>query len=451
MEENSINLEKTILMLLTQKKFAALRDILMTLNPADIAVVLDDLKEDKISVLFRILPKDTAAEVFVEMDADTQEYLISAFSDKELKEIIDELYLDDAVDIVEEMPANVVKRILKNTDPETRKSINELLKYPEDSAGSIMTIEYVSLRSKMTVTEAIKRIRRTGVDKETIHTCYVIADNRELLGMISLRTLLLADEELTVSELMDSNPIFVKTHDDKEEVARSFEKYDLIAMPVVDDENRLVGIVTVDDAIDVLTEEATEDIEKMAAITPSDRPYMKTGAFDIYKARIPWLLLLMLSSTFTSIIITSFENALAAQVALTAFIPMLMGTAGNSGSQSSVAIIRGLSLGEIEFRDILVILFKELRVSILCGTTLAVCTFFKVIYFDGLSVMISLIVSMSLLITVIAAKLVGSSLPVLAKKVGFDPAVMASPFITTIVDALSLIVYFNIAQAFLNI
>ncbi len=451
MEENSINLEKTILTLLSQKKFAALRDILTTLNPADIAVVLEDLKEDKISVLFRILPKDTAAEVFVEMDADTQEQLISAFSDKELKEIIEELYLDDAVDLVEEMPANVVKRILKNTDPETRKSINELLKYPEDSAGSIMTIEYVSLRIKMTVNEAIKRIRRTGVDKETIHTCYVTAETRELLGMISLRTLLLADEEATVEELMDTNPVFVKTHDDKEEVARCFEKYDLIAMPVVDDENRLVGIVTVDDAIDVLTEEATEDIEKMAAITPSDRPYMKTGAFDIYKARIPWLLLLMLSSTFTSIIITSFENALAAQVALTAFIPMLMGTAGNSGSQSSVAIIRGLSLGEIEFRDIFIILIKEFGVSILCGFTLAVCTFFKVLYFDGLSSVISLVVALSLFVTVVAAKLVGCSLPVIAKKTGFDPAVMASPFITTIVDALSLIVYFNIAKAFLHI
>ncbi len=451
MEENSINLEKTILTLLSQKKYATLRDILTTLNPADIAVVLEDLKEDKITVLFRILPKDTAAEVFIEMDADTQEQLISAFSDKELKEIIDELYLDDAVDLVEEMPANVVKRILKNTDPETRKSINELLKYPEDSAGSIMTIEYVSLRIKMTVNEAIKRIRRTGVDKETIHTCYVTAETRELLGMISLRTLLLADEEATVEELMDTNPVFVKTHDDKEEVARCFEKYDLIAMPVVDDENRLVGIVTVDDAIDVLTEEATEDIEKMAAITPSDRPYMKTGAFDIYKARIPWLLLLMLSSTFTSIIITSFENALAAQVALTAFIPMLMGTAGNSGSQSSVAIIRGLSLGEIEFRDIFIILIKEFSVSLLCGFTLAICTFFKVLYFDGLSSVISLVVALSLFVTVIAAKLVGCSLPVIAKKTGFDPAVMASPFITTIVDALSLIVYFNIAKAFLHI
>lgn len=451
MEENTIKLEETVLTLLSQKRLNELREIFDSLNPADIAALLEDLKEDRIAVLFRILPKDTAAEVFVEMDSDAQAHLISGFSDNELKDIIDELYLDDAVDLVEEMPANVVKRILANTDPETRKSINEILKYPEDSAGSLMTIEYVSLRRKMTVNEAIKRIRRTGVDKETIHTCYVTEDNRKLLGIVSLRTLLLADEDDTIDALMDTNPIFVNTHDDKELVAKSFEKYDLIALPVVDDENRLVGIVTVDDAIDVITEEATEDIEKMAAITPSDRPYMKTGPIDIYKARIPWLLLLMLSSTFTSIIITGFENALSAQVALTAFIPMLMGTGGNSGSQASVAIIRGLSLGEIEFKDSLFILLKELRVAILCGVTLAVCTFFKVLLFDRLSREISFVVAASLFVTVIAAKLVGCSLPVIAKKAGFDPAVMASPFITTIVDALSLIVYFNIAKAFLGI
>lgn len=451
MEENSINLEKTILTLLSAKKFSTLKDILSTLNPADIATVLNDLKEDRIGVLFRLLSKDTAADVFVEMDADAQEYLIAGFSDNELKAVIDELYLDDAVDLVEEMPANVVKRILKSTDPETRKSINEILKYPEDSAGSLMTIEYVSLRPEMTVTEAIKRIRRTGIDKETIHTCYVTGSNKKLLGMISLRTLLLSDEEETVSELMDSNPIWVSTHDDKELVARTFEKYNLIALPVTDDERRLVGIVTVDDAIDVITEEATEDIEKMAAITPSDRPYMKTSVYEIFKARIPWLLLLMISSTFTSIIITSFENALAAQVTLTAFIPMLMGTGGNCGSQSSVAIIRGISLGEIEFRDTLNIVLKEFRVSLLCGIALGICTFAKILVFDRISYDIAFIVSAAMFITVVVAKLVGCSLPVLAKKTGFDPAVMASPFITTIVDALSLVVYFNIAKSFLHI
>ncbi len=451
MEDITINIEKTILTLSEQKKFSSLKDLFETLNPQDIASVFENLKEDKIAVLFRILPKDTAAEVFVEMDSDAQEHLISGFSDSELRDIIEELYVDDAVDIVEEMPANVVKRILKNTDPEMRKSINEILKYPEDSAGSIMTIEYVSLRRKMTVNEAIKRIRRTGVDKETIHTCYVTEDNRKLLGIISLRTLLLSDEEELVEDLMDTNLISVKTHDDKELAAKNFEKYDLIALPVVDDEDRLVGIVTVDDAIDVITEEATEDIEKMAAITPSDKPYMKTSVFEIYKARIPWLLLLMLSATFTSIIITGFEAALAAQAALTAFIPMLMGTAGNSGSQSSVAIIRSLSLGEIEFKDSFVIILKELRVSLLCGATLAVATFFKIILFDGFSKEIALVVSVSMFITVVAAKFTGSFLPVFAKKIGFDPAVMASPFITTIVDALSLLVYFNIARAFLNI
>ncbi len=449
MENFEVRIEKIIFGLLEQKKYSALRDILVTLNPADIAALLNDLKEEKISLLFRLLPKDTAAEVFVEMDADLQEALITGFSDAELKEVIEELYVDDAVDLIEDMPANVVKRILKNTDPNTRKTINEILKYPEDSAGSIMTTEYVDLRQEMTVNEAIKRIRRTGVDKETVNTCYVTDDNRHLLGSISLRALLLSEEEEIVSEIMNSNPVSVFTHDDKEEVAKSFEKYDLIAIPVTDGESRLVGIVTVDDAIDVIYEEATEDIEKMAAITPGDRPYLKTPVFEMYKSRIPWLLLLMLSSTFTGLIITSFENALAAQVALTAFIPMLMGSGGNSGSQSSVTVIRGLSIGEIEFSDTFAVILKELRVAILCGVTLAAATFIKIIIIDGQPIEISFVVSLSMLVTVFIAKVVGCMLPIAAKKAGFDPAVMASPFITTIVDALSLIVYFNVAGYFL--
>ena len=451
MEEKTINIENTVAALLEQKKYSTLRDIFTTLNPADIAGILSEFKEDKIALLFRLLPKDAAADAFVEMDPDVQEHLITGFSDKELKDVIEELYVDDAVDLVEEMPANVVRRILVNTDPDTRKMINEILKYPEDSAGSIMTTEYVDLRREMTVSEAIKRIRRTGVDKETINTCYVTDDNRTLLGSVTIRTLLLSDDDENVEEIMEANPVYAKTHDDKEDVAQNFDKYGLIAIPVVDEEMRLVGIVTVDDAIEVLQDEATEDIEKMAAITPSDKPYLKTSVFSLYKSRIPWLLLLMISATFTGLIITSFESALATQVVLAAFIPMLMDTGGNSGSQSSVTIIRGLSLGDIEFKDAFRIIFKEMRVAILCGLTLAVATFLKIYFLDRYGVSVALVVSASLMVTVFIAKIVGCTLPVLAQRVGFDPAVMASPFITTIVDALSLMVYFNIARSLLHI
>lgn len=385
------------------------------------------------------------------MDEDMQELLILGFSDTELKEVVDELYVDDAVDLIEEMPANVVKRILRQADPDTRKMINEILKYPDDSAGSIMTTEYVSFRPDMTVMEAIKRIRRTGVDKETIYTCYVIEDNRKLVGIVSIRTLLLSEENDVIRDIMETHVIAVGTLDDQEAVAHMFRKYNFLAMPVVDGENRLVGIVTVDDAIDVMQEEATEDIEMMAAITPTDKPYMKTGVFETWRKRIPWLLILMISATFTGMIITSFEDALAAQVVLTAFIPMLMDTGGNSGSQASVTVIRGISLGEIEFRDLPKVIWKESRVAVLCGVTLSAANFLKLMFFDRVSMQIAAVVCLTLILTVIVAKVIGCTLPMLAKKVGFDPAVMASPFITTAVDAISLLVYFQIAKLLLGI
>lgn len=451
MERSPVYVQDTILSLLEQKKYATLRDILTTIKPVDIAALFDDMQEDALPLLFRLLPKELAAETFVEMDENAQELLIHGFSDTELKEVVDELYVDDAVDLIEEMPANVVNRILQQADPDTRKMINEILKYPDDSAGSIMTTEYVSLRPNMTVLDAIKRIRRTGVDKETIYTCYVTKENRKLIGILSIKTLLLSDEDDVVEDIMETNVISVNTLDDQEVVAQMFNKYDFLAIPVVDRENRLVGIVTVDDAIDVMQEEATEDMEVMAAITPTDKPYMKTSVFETWRKRIPWLLILMISATFTGMIITSFEDALAAQVALTAFIPMLMDTGGNSGSQTSVTIIRGLSLGEIEFRDLPRIIWKECRVAVLCGVTLAAANFVKLMLFDRVGVSIAMVVCLTLIATVIVAKIIGCTLPMLAKKVGFDPAVMASPFITTAVDAISLLVYFQIAKLLLGI
>ena len=442
MEE--IDLEKKIVELLNEKKYSELKEILIMMNGADISTLFEEMPENKIPLLFRLLPKVLAAETFVEMEAEAQAMLIQGFSDNELKEVLDELYLDDAVDIVEEMPANVVKRILINTDPDIRKMINEVLKYPDDSAGSIMTIEYVSLRLNMTVEEAIKRIRRTGIDKETIYTCYVTDENRVLLGSVSIKTLLLSDENDVIKDIMDTNYISVHTLEDQENVANKFNKYDLLAIPVVDDENRLVGIVTFDDAIDVMQDEATEDIKKMAAIIPSDKAYFRTSVFETWKARIPWLLLLMVSATFTGMIITSFEDALAAYTILTAYIPMLMDTGGNSGGQSSVTIIRALSLEEVEFSDIFRIIWKESRVAVMCGVTLAVCNFAKLLVFDRVSVTVALVVCITLMVTVFIAKVIGCTLPILAKKMGFDPAVMASPFITTIVDAVSLIVYFRV-------
>ena len=461
MERNTVSLFETIQTLLENKRYSTLRDILNTLNPVDIAAVFEDLQSEKTALLFRLLPKETAAETFVEMDENTQKLLIHGFSDTELKELIDELYVDDAVDLIEEMPANVVKRILRQADPETRKEINEILKYPEDSAGSIMTTECVILRPKMTAEEAIKRIRRTGIDKETIYTCYVSDTHSTLIGIVTIKTLLLSEDDDIIEDLMETNVISVNTLDDQEEVARMFNKYNFLALPVVDQENRLVGIVTVDDAIDVMEEEATEDIQKMAAITPTtDKPYDRIGVFETYLSRIPWLLILMVSATFTGMIITGYEDKLTAYhaVYLTAFIPMLMDTGGNSGSQASVTVIRAISLGEIEFKDIFKVIFKECRVALLCGVSLAIVNFGKLMLFDRLvlgnhdiNLMVSLVVCLTMVVTILIAKFVGCTLPMIAKKIGFDPAVMASPFITTIVDAISLIVYFAFATAILHI
>ncbi|NLT58576.1 MAG: magnesium transporter [Clostridiales bacterium] len=441
----------TLETLLCEKKYGVLRELLIIQNPADIAALFEEAPAHSLPLLFRLLPKALAAETFVEMEPDLQELLIRGFSDTELKAVLDELYLDDAAALVDEMPAILVKRILRNADPHTRKMINQILQYPEDSAGSIMTIEYVRLRPHMTVEESILHIRRTGVDKETIYTCYVTDNNRKLIGIISAKTLLLSDDDALVEDLMETNPIFVHTTEDKERVAQLFDKYDFLSLPVVDEEQRLVGIVTVDDAIDVLQEAYTEDIERMAAIVPSDRPYLKTSAFELYKARIPWLMILMVSATFTGMIITSFESALAAQVVLTAFIPMLMDTGGNCGSQSSTTVIRGLSLGELAFSDLPRVLGKEFRVSLLCGLTLSAVNFLKLLFFDRVGITIAAVVSLTLICTVFCAKLVGCALPILSERAGFDPAVMSSPFITTIVDAISLTIYFSIATFLLHL
>ena len=451
--------EKALVSLLNDKKYATLRDILVTMNPSDIAAVFYTLDERRIPLLFRLLPKELAAETFVEMEPDAQELLIRGFSDNELKEVVDELYVDDAADLVEEMPANVVKRILKSADPEMRFAINQILQYKDNSAGSIMTTEYVSLRPHMTVEEAIRRIRRQGVDKETIYTCYVTDSQRTLLGMVTVKDLLLAeDDETPIRDIMLTNLIFATTSTDQEEVARMLSKYNFLAMPVVDAENRMVGIVTFDDAMDVMEDEATEDMEMMAGMTPSEKPYLKSSVFELFKHRIPWLLLLMVTSTFTSMIITSFEDALAAQAALTAFIPMLMGTGGNCGSQSSVSIIRALSLNELKLTDIFTVVWKEIRTAVLCGLVLAVFNFGKlwlidrmILGNDGITVMVALVVCCSLAVTVLLAKLVGAVLPIGAQALKLDPAVMASPFITSIVDAVSLLVYFLFAQQILGL
>ena len=417
------------------------------------------MPEEYRPVCFRLLPKDIAADVFVELESDSQEMLIKSFSNTELESILDELYLDDTVDIIEEMPSNVVKRILKYSDPDTRKEINKILQYPEDSAGSIMTTEFIKLRQYNTVAQAFDIIRKNGDEAETINVCYVTDEGCHLQGYVTIRTLVLEKDTSTkIADIMDTQIISVSTRDDKEDVAQDMSKYDFDAMPVVDSENRIVGIVTFDDAIDVMEEEATEDIEKMAAITPMDKPYLRTSTFELWKARIPWLLLLMISATFTGMIITSFEDALASYVALTAFIPMLMDTGGNSGSQASVTVIRGISLQEIEFKDILKVVWKELRVALFCGITLAAVSFAKIMLFDGMVLgntgitpTVALTVCLTLVLTVVCAKVVGCIMPLLAEKLGFDPAVMASPFITTIVDAISLLIYFGFAKALLGV
>ena len=456
-KESFENLIERMETYLQDKKYVDAREMLLEVEPIDIAFIMESLPEDTIPIVFRLLPKELAAEVFVELEADSQEKLIRGFSGSELKEVMDELYLDDAVDIIEEMPANVVKRMLATADPETRKNINTILQYPEDSTGSIMTTEYIDLKSNITVGDALKKIRRVGQDMETINVMYVTDKDRHLLGYISIRTLLLADENDTMEELMDQAVISASTLDDQEETARKFEKYDFLTMPVVDKENRLVGIVTIDDALDVLMEETTEDIEKMAAITPSYKPYLNTGIIETVKSRIPWLLLLMVSATFTGQIISSFESALEAVTILTAYIPMLMDTGGNCGSQASVTVIRGISLNEITMKDLFKVIWKEMRVAVIVGCILAACNFAKLMLVDKMlfhnpiTVAVAAVICLTLIFTVFAAKLVGCTLPIFAKGLGFDPAVMASPFITTIVDAISLLIYFQFAKMLLGL
>ena len=437
--------------LLDTKQYTRLRQKITEYNDADIAAILEKLPEEDLLKVFRILPKDTAADVFAYLDVDNQQFIITSLSEKDAAGIINSMMADDATDLFEEMPANIVKRLLANVSPEARRDINHLLRYPEDSAGSIMTVEYVDLKENLTVAQALERIRKVGVDSETINVCYVLDAGRHLVGTAALRYLLLSDPDAIIGDIMHENVISVNTLMDQEEVARQFQKYDFTSMPVVDNENRLVGIITIDDIMDIMEEETTEDIEKMAAIVPSDKPYMKTGVFEAWKKRIPWLLLLMVSATFTGGIITKFEDALKTYVVLTSFIPMIMDTGGNAGGQASVTIIRGLSLEEITFKDVFKVMWKEIRIALVCGLTLAACNFVKLLVVDRVTVLVAAVVCITLVAAVVIAKFIGCTLPMLAKRIGFDPAVMASPFITTIVDALSLIIYFSVATSILRI
>ncbi len=437
--------------LLRKGQYTSLRKIIEELNDADIADYMEEMEEEEVIKIFRILPKDTAADVFSYLEIDRQQSIITSLSDKDAARIIDNMMSDDSKELMEEMPANVVKRLIANTSPDTRQAINHLMRYPEDSAGSIMTVEYVDLKEHYTVAQAIDRIRKVGLDSETINICYVLDYKRTLVGTVALRYLLLSDPNAVIGEMMHRNVVSLHTLMDQEEVARQFKKYEFTAMPVVDNEDRLVGIITMDDVVDILEEETTEDIEKMAAVMPSDKPYLRMTVLDAYKKRIPWLLLLMISATFTGSIITSFENELSRYVVLTAFIPMLMDTGGNAGGQASAIIIRGISLEEIEFGDWLMVIWKEIRTAVLCGLTLSVCNFVRLMLFDQVGVQVAFVVCLTLLMAVIVAKMVGSTLPMLAKKIGLDPAVMASPFITTIVDAISLLIYFRVAEIVLGI
>lgn len=448
--EQIMELEE-LLKLLQSKQYTRLRQYLAEFNEADIAAMMEELDQEDMLKVFRILSKDLAADVFSYLDVENQQLIITSLSDKEAATIIDNLMADDAVDLLEEMPANVVKKLLANANPETRRDINHLLRYPEDSAGSIMTVEYVDLKEHLTVSQAIERIRKVGVDSETINICYVLDAQRKLLGTVALRYLLLSEDDDIIGDIMHENVISINTLMDQEEVAGQFKKYDFTAMPVVDNENRLVGIITVDDIVDIVEEENTEDMEKMAAIVPSDKPYMRTGVWETFQKRIPWLLLLMVSAAFTGAIITSFEEALSVHAALIAFIPMLMGTGGNAGGQASVTVIRGLSLGEIEYRDVPKVVWKEIRVAFLCGVCLSAANFAKLLLFDHLGLAVAMVVSLTLVAVVLVAMLVGCILPVGAKRLGFDPAVMASPFITTILDAVSLLLYFKFASMILGI
>ncbi len=457
MTEEMLEIFERVEALLEEKKFNQLKNLLKDMNEVDIADILDEASREHTVLIFRLLPKVLASEVFAYMEPETREELLEVITDKELQSVMRELFVDDAVDILDEMPAGVVKRMLRLTSPEDRRDINRILQYPEDSAGSLLTTEFVDLKATTTVAAAFEHIRKTGTNKETIYTCYITDSNRHLEGVVTVKELLLAEATTKVGDLMETNIISAVTTDDQEYVAGLFDKYDFMALPVVDKENRLVGIITVDDVVDIMREEATEDIEKMAAILPGDKPYLKTGVFETAKNRIPWLILLMFLATFTGMIMASFENALASTIVLASFIPMIMNTGGNSGSQSSVAVIRSLALGDVKFKDIGRIVFKELRVSLICGGILSVANFIKILLFDNLimgsdiSLTVALVICLTLMITVVIAKIVGSSLPLLAKKIGFDPAIMASPFITTIVDAVSLVIYFQIASALLGI
>lgn len=456
--EEKTKLENSLEKLIDNKKFSVAKELLITMNPSDINDSLKRIGNEKVSMIFRLLPKDLAAETFVEMDPDLQSFLVQQFNDFELKEILDELFVDDVVDIIEEMPANVVKRILSKADSNLRADINRILQYPDNSAGSLMTTEYVSLRPSMNIEESIAKIRENAIDKETIYTCYV-TEKSKLVGVVTVRDLLVQkDQKALIKDIMKKNVISTYTFSDKEEVAKMFSKYNFIALPVVDKENSLVGIITFDDAMDVMQEEASEDMEIMAALTPSEKTYLKSSSLDLFKNRIPWLLLLMVSATFTGLIISNFEDALAAQVALTAFIPMLMDTGGNAGSQASVTIIRAISLNEVTFKDLPKIIGKELGTAFLSALILGIVCFLKIMIFDyyimnnhSINTTIALVVCLTLCCTVTLAKFVGAVLPMFAKKLGFDPAVMASPLITTIVDALSLFVYFQLATGLLHI
>lgn len=442
---------KNIENLIKEKKYAEIKQILNEMNDYDIAEIFEDLPTTEQLKIFRLLQKDIAADVFSYMETDTQSKLITLLSEKEAVDIINDMASDDAADLMDEIPANVVSRLLNKVDPEARRDINGLLNYPDDSAGSIMTTEYMDLKEENTIEDAIKKIKREYDDKETIDICFVTDKSRKLIGTVKLKDLVLNDEDKLIKEIMDDDIMSVNTLMDQEEVAQIIQDYDLTSIPVVDSENKLVGIITIDDVIDIIEEEATEDIEKMAAITPTEKPYLKLNVLDLYKSRIPWLLLLMISATFTGKIIQHYEAALASYVVLTSFIPMLMDTGGNAGGQSSVTIIRGLSLNDIEYKDTLKVIWKEIRVAVLAGLTLAVANFAKLLLIDKVTTSVALVVCLTLIVTVIIAKIIGCSLPILAKKIGFDPAVMASPFITTIVDAISLIVYFQIATHLLGL
>ena len=434
------------------KKYQSLRDVMSTMNAADLAAVFEDLPPEKMPVLFRLCPKDLAADVFAELSPETQQALINGLTDRELKVVVEELCADDAADLVEEMPASVVKRILAQAEPDTRKMINELLKYPEDSAGGVMTTEFMELSPDWTVRRAMQAIRANGIDKETINNCYVTQSDRTLVGVVSLRTLVLEkDEDRRIDDLMDTGVISVTTGTAREQTSQMFEKYGFLAIPVVDGENRLVGIVTIDDAISILQDEASEDFAKMNAIAPTDKPYFKRTLSDLYKSRAPWLLFLLVSSSFSSLVIRKYEDALAVVTVLTAYIPMLTDTGGNAGSQSTSTIIRGMAVGELRPHDLPRILWRECRVALLCGLTLALCNFVKLLVLDRVGLMVAAVVCLTLVVTVVLSQLLGAALPALAEKIGIDPAVMASPLITTIVDTTTLLVYFNIARVLLHL